>query len=103
MLTGEGTRLWRGNERRGVCVGSEPMAEPAFTAHLEGVVPYWVATLAAGVCRAYGMAPTMALMDSVVGESYETAWRLFLADEAGRTEDSSAKRAVDGSKERKQA
>ena len=46
------------------------MAEPAFTAHLEGVVPYWVATLAAGVCRAYGMAPTMALMDSVVGESY---------------------------------
>lgn len=103
MLTGEGTRLWRGNERREVCVGSEPMAEPAFTAHLEGVVPYWVATLAAGVCRAYGMAPTMALMDSVVGESYETAWRLFLADEAGRTEDSSAKRAVDGSKERKQA
>lgn len=55
-------------------------ADPALTAHLEEVVPYWVATLAAGICRAYRVPPAEATMNAIIEESYETAFRLFTAD-----------------------
>lgn len=59
-------------------------ADPALSTHLDEVVPYWVATLAAGVCRAYGVPPTGATMSAIIEESYETAFRLFAADLAAR-------------------
>ena len=58
---------------------SEPRADPAFAAHMDEVVPLWVVTLAVGLCRAYGVPPTAQMVDSIVEESYETAWGLFLA------------------------
>lgn len=58
---------------------SDPGADPALAAHMDEVVPLWVATLAVGLCRAYGIPPTAQVMDSIIEESYETAWGLFLA------------------------
>lgn len=77
---------------------NEPRAEPAFTAHLEEVVPLWVAVLAAGVCRAYGIPATAAAMDAIVSESYEEAFTLFLAqaEREGRIERQPAAKGADG-------
>ncbi|MEG0323274.1 MAG: hypothetical protein RR619_04695 [Raoultibacter sp.] len=79
-------------------MSNEPRADPVATTHYEEVVPYWLATLAVGVCRAYRVAPTVAAVDAIIEESYETAYRLFLeeAKAQGRIEEEPAATAAEG-------